>query len=438
MRFILKYFLLGVVFHLFFANTILAQNSFDRFLIQWNDLGVETMKTDGINPVLATRIYLYPNIAAYEAIANEEDFPTLESRLIELENLPKTPKKHNAYIAAVTAYYRVMRHLNYRSDLCDTLYQKQMSQLEKTTSKSDIEVSKAYGSELGNAIIEWSDIDHYKETKGMKRHVVRNDAPDKWIPTPPEYRPALEPHWGKLRPLLIEDFEAFTVPFKLKYSEADTSGFYQLVKEVYDTSLALTADEKHQALFWDDNPDLNNFQGHIPTPRRHINPTAHWMHILGQVLRKEHLPIEKTAEIYAFAAMAFYESNLICWHDKYKYNLVRPVTYIRKFMDEAWLPLLVTPPFPEHTSGHSTCSAACATVLTELLGENYVFTDSTHANTDLGLRSFSSFNEAAMEVSLSRFYGGIHYKTAVLGGTRQGNEIAAEILKKLEINKDEK
>lgn len=413
-------------------SSIHAQIKEDQFLIQWNDLGVETMKTDGINPVLATRIYLYPNIAAYEAIANREDYPTLESRLIELEKLPVKPKKYNAHVAAVTAYYRVMRHLNYRSDLCDTLYQKQISQLNKSVSKSAFEASELYGNELGNAIIDWSDKDHYKETKGMKRHVVRNDAPDKWIPTPPEYRPALEPHWGKLRPLLIEDFEAFTVPFTLEYIEADTSAFHKLVKEVYDTSLALTADEKHQALFWDDNPDLNNFHGHIPTPRRHINPTAHWMHIIGQILRNENLPIEKTAQVYAYAAMAFYEANLICWYDKYKYNLVRPVTYVRKFMDAEWLPLLVTPPFPEHTSGHSTCSAACATVLTNLLGENYAFTDSTHANTDLGLRSFNSFNDAAMEVSLSRFYGGIHYKTAVLGGTRQGNEIAAEILRRLE------
>jgi hypothetical protein len=131
----LKYFI-SIFFLVFMAPCFLgAQNQFDRFLIQWNDLGVETMKTDGINPVLATRIYLYPNIAAYEAIAFQGDYPSIEGRLIELSDLPVKPKKYSSHVAAITAYYRVMRHLNYRSDMCDTLYQQQMQILGETVTQ---------------------------------------------------------------------------------------------------------------------------------------------------------------------------------------------------------------------------------------------------------------------------------------------------------------
>lgn len=409
---------------------------FNNLLIQYNDLCIETMKTDGINPVLATRIFLYPNIAAYIAYQGAHHEYNIAENLNGLSNIPEAPNNISAELTSIVAYHTIMRQLNYRTDLCDSLNKDQMTLFEALLSESVIENSYSYGKTLAEKIIDWADKDNYKSIKSMPLHKVAINKPGSWIPTPPEYRSALEPHWGKLRLLIINDHEIYSMKLGIDFSEGKSSEFYQLVKEVYDSSLTIGNEQKNIALFWDDNPDLNNFVGHIPNPRRHINPTAHWMSIVGQVLRKENVDFEQSAKVYALVAIAFYEANLVCWYDKYKYNLIRPVTYIRRYIDSDWMPLLVTPPFPEYSSGHSACSASCSTVLTALFGENYAFTDSTHFKNGLGLRKFYSFDEAAREVAISRFYGGIHYRKSVFDGYKQGNAVGKEILQNLELNKE--
>jgi hypothetical protein len=87
---------------------------------------------------------------------------------------------------------------------------------------------------------------------------------------------------------------------------------------------------------------------------------------------------------------------------KYRYNLLRPVTYIRSHIDPSWTPLLITPPFPEYTSGNSVQSAAAAHVFTELFGERYAFVDHTHDHRGLPPRSFGSFFQAAEEAANPR------------------------------------
>ena len=66
--------------------------------------------------------------------------------------------------------------------------------------------------------------------------------------------------------------------------------------------------------------------------------------------------------------IAVSDAFIACWRTKFRYNLLRPVTYIQRVIDPAWMPLLTTPPFPEYTSGHSVQSMAAAEVLTDLFG----------------------------------------------------------------------
>jgi membrane-associated phospholipid phosphatase len=113
-----------------------------------------------------------------------------------------------------------------------------------------------------------------------------------------------------------------------------------------------------------------------------------------------------------------------CWNAKFQYDLLRPVTYIKRVMDPRWEPLLITPPFPEYPSGHSTESGAAAAVLTSIYGENFAFTDRTHERDGLGSRDFQSFQAAAQEAGISRLYGGIHFRAAVERGLEQGQCIA--------------
>ena len=128
----------------------------------------------------------------------------------------------------------------------------------------------------------------------------------------------------------------------------------------------------------------------------------------------------ESLEMYVQVSAALADGFISAWDTKYRYNLIRPVTYIQKYVDSTWLPYIETPPFPEWTSAHSTISAAAAAVLTNRFGDDYEFDDWTEAYLGLPVRSFKSFRDAAMEVTWSRFWGGIHYREACLNGTEKG------------------
>ena len=114
---------------------------------------------------------------------------------------------------------------------------------------------------------------------------------------------------------------------------------------------------------------------------------------------------------------------MACWDEKYRSNRIRPETVIRKYIDPHWKPFLQTPPFPEYLSGHSVVSAAAAVILTHYFGENFAYTDTVEERFGLKERKFKSFNDAAEESGLSRFYGGIHFMDAVENGWIQGKAV---------------
>jgi membrane-associated phospholipid phosphatase len=110
--------------------------------------------------------------------------------------------------------------------------------------------------------------------------------------------------------------------------------------------------------------------------------------------------------------IALADAFIACWHAKFEFDLLRPVTYIRKHIDPKWEPLLITPPFPEYPSGHSTQSGAAAEVLTKSSAKDFAFDDSTHERDGMAMRSYPSFWAAAEEAGISRLYGGIHFRAA--------------------------
>ena len=130
-------------------------------------------------------------------------------------------------------------------------------------------------------------------------------------------------------------------------------------------------------------------------------------------------------EILARLGMTMADAFIACWNTKYTYNLVRPVSYIKRVINPKWEPLLTTPPFPEYPSGHSDHqSAAAAEVLTQSLGDNFAFESATGQRDGRKPRSFKSFRDAANEAAISRLYGGIHYRAAIERGADQGRKVA--------------
>ena len=130
--------------------------------------------------------------------------------------------------------------------------------------------------------------------------------------------------------------------------------------------------------------------------------------------------------------MGLMDAFICCWDEKFRSNRIRPETAIRNYIDPHWEPFLQTPPFPEYLSGHSTISAASATILTYYFGENFQYTDSVEVKYGLAPRSFTSFWQAAKEAAISRFYGGIHFMDAIDNGIIQGKKAGENVLKKIE------
>jgi membrane-associated phospholipid phosphatase len=130
-------------------------------------------------------------------------------------------------------------------------------------------------------------------------------------------------------------------------------------------------------------------------------------------------------------SIALFDAFISCWDEKYRSNLIRPETVINEYVDRDWIPLLQTPPFPEHTSGHSVISTASAEVLTAMLGDNFAFEDDVEVKYGLPLRKFSSFRAASAEAAISRLYGGIHYMPAITEGVKQGKLVGNLIKERL-------
>jgi hypothetical protein len=202
--------------------------------------------------------------------------------------------------------------------------------------------------------------------------------------------------------------------------------------EVMAVRQNLTPEQREIANFWNDNPVLTNYHGHFIYNSRQISPGGHWMNIAEQVMREKKTPMVRSMEVYTTLAFALFDGFTACWQEKFRGNLIRPVTYINKYIDPAWEPLLQTPPFPEHASGHSTITAAAAEVLTHHFGET-AFVDSTEVPFGWAPRSFTGFRQAAAEASVSRLYGGIHYRRGCDAGNEHGTQIGRLVIDRVRV-----
>jgi hypothetical protein len=205
-----------------------------------------------------------------------------------------------------------------------------------------------------------------------------------------------------------------------------------MAMEVYTTGKNLSPEQLHIASFWDCNPFVVATSGHMSIGFKKISPGGHWMNITGIVAKQAGLDFDKTVTINVLVAVTLMDAFISCWDEKYRSNRIRPETYINRYIDPKWQPLLQTPPFPEYTSGHSVVSAASAELLSYFFGDHFAYTDDSEVMFELTPRSFQSFYQAASEAAISRLYGGIHYRDAIDNGVMQGRAIGQFIVSKFD------
>ncbi|MCK0146269.1 vanadium-dependent haloperoxidase [Arenibacter sp. F26102] len=431
---------------LLFAIIVSCENKEEPIVISPQDLHysihkvTEVMIHDIFSPPVASRIFAYPNIAAYEIIAlNNNEYKSLVGQVTDLTPIPKPgqDKSVNYQMAALIAHMEISKRLIFSEDKIeahrDSLYANWQDK-----NLTMFNNSKEYGLQVAKHIGDWLDKDNYKQTRTMPKFTINTDDTSRWQPTPPAYMDGIEPHWSKIRPFVIDSANQFIPAPPPVFSMELGSDFYKEVKEVYDISNEITAkgdtsEEIAIAKFWDCNPYVSVTRGHLMFATKKITPGAHWIGITKIACEKTNSDFDQTVFAYTKTSMAIADAFISCWDEKYRSNLIRPETVINQYIDENWQPVLQTPPFPEYTSGHSVVSGAAATALTSIFGDNFSFDDDTEIPYGLPIRSFTSFNQAADEAAISRMYGGIHYRAAVEIGVGQGRNLGKFIVGKLDM-----
>lgn len=385
---------------------------------------------DIFSPPVTSRIYAYTNLAYYEAIRlGNPNHKTLLVAFKGFDSSGISLGNADATLAAVHAYAIVAEKLVFSKDSIKAKIEKIKSPFQKNLSKEKLNASYKIGETIAKIILARAAKDKYKETRGMPRFsaFAQNDA---WQQTPPDYADAIEPHWQKIAPLLLDSFNQFAPIAPPPYSKEKNTVFYKEVQEVYNTSSQLTMEQEQIARYWDDNPMTTNHKGHFTFATKKTTPVGHWMGIVGILAKTKKLDDVTTAYLFATASASIFDGFISCWAEKYGSMKIRPITAIREFVDPSWDALLQTPPFPEYTSGHSVISTAAATVLQNQLGD-MPFMDTSIQNYIGMKRSFNSITSAAEEASISRLYGGIHYRSGIVAGQKQGQQIGALFNNKL-------
>jgi PAP2 superfamily len=393
----------------------------EEVLANWYRLLLNLVRhTATYSPPVASRAFAYVGVTAYEAAASgDAHLQTLAGQLNGLKTLPLREKGkaydeamvlNTALDAAMHDFFANTGPSGQHAMSANSASQER--EVNKSVARDVAKRSMAYGMALEKAILAWSKTDGGAviSNLGFPKVYQVSKEPGHWVPTNSyqiQQHPLL-PDWGKNRPFAMPTGAACVLPPPTPYSEDQNSQFYKEAKEVYDTKLNATEEQKTIARFWSDDPGLS------------WTPPGHWVGIVMDIMAEKKLPAAKTSEALARVGIAIADGFIGCWHQKYVYDTLRPVTFIKKKIDPKWETLLITPPFPEYPSGHSTQTGAAAEALTAMFGENLAFDDTTHHRDGLGIRHFNSLWAAAEEAGISRLYGGIHFRPAVENGLEQG------------------
>ncbi len=397
----------------------------EEVMAAWYKLVLELVRhTATYSPPVASRSFAYLGITNHEAIASDSSqLLTLAGQLKGLEPVP--PRSQGVYDDAVIIQASMTFAVGSFFSNTGPTGQRALAAIDRILSAKVaegvpadvVERSIAYGRAVGEHILAWSATDGGAviENLGFPASWKPAQSPSQWVPTSAiglQQAPLL-PDWGNNRTFATPDGKTCPLPPHPQYSEDPASDFYKEALEVYEAKAVLTPEQIQIARSWSDDPMLST------------TPPGHWVSIARQIIERDNVPLERQVEVMAKLGIGLADAFIGCWDAKFQYDLVRPVTYIRRHIDPKWEPLLITPPFPEYPSGHSTQSGAAEVILTELFGENFAFDDLTSTRDGLNPRQFPSFHAAAEEAGISRLYGGIHFRSAIVLGLEHGRCIGA-------------
>ena len=390
-------------------------------------------------PMIASRNYAYANIAAYECIvAGDNKYISLAGQVNKLPEMPKpeSGKQIDFHLAALLAFTKVGNAVTFPEGSMMSYYEELKHMADSTGMPgSELDNTIAFSDTIAASILKWSKQDNYAQTRSAEKYTVTTEE-GRWIPTPPMYGQAIEPHWREIRCMVMDSCSQFMPPRPPKFDVKDKrSEYYKAMMEIKNIGDSLNDEQKNIADFWDDNPFKLNVSGHVMFATKKFSPAGHWMNIVGIAAEKAKADFSTTVAAYTETSIALFDAFISCWDEKYRSNFVRPETAINRYENQEWRPYIQTPPFPSYTAGHATISAAAAEAMTNWFGDHLSFTDTSSLEFGIKSREIKSFREAAKEAAKSRMYGGIHYSFDVEEGNKCGRLLGDMIVQKLKFKK---
>ena len=261
----------------------------------------------------------------------------------------------------------------------------------------------------------------------------------------------LVPHWANVEPFALPYSSRFRpkAPARNKPGKPAGGEYLAQAKNILDETAKLDDRKKAIAEYWADGPASET-------------PPGHWQLFTQFVSHRDGYGVDDDAKLFFMMGNVMLDASIATWEAKRFYDSVRPITAIRfafqgktvKSYDgldvqgEDWKPFqpasFLTPPFGEHTSGHSAFSAGGAYILrkftkSDVFGNSAVVAAGSSkvqpstvpaANVTL---TWPTFTSAAAEAGLSRRYGGIHFLKGDMGGRTLGSLVGAVVFKKSQL-----
>jgi hypothetical protein len=385
----------------------------DDVVLRWNEAALQSIKAAKTPPPQAARYLAILHVAMVDAVAGVRH----ACRPFEVE--VTAPAGTSLEAAAAGAAHRVLIELYpARTRQFEML-------LDRTTSAlgngDDVQKGLTLGRYVAKEVLAWRTTDGAdRETRFTPRR-----GPGEWQPTPPGFAKPLVPQWPTLTCFALRRGFQFRADGPPKLTDkAYTEAFEEVKRLGAKDSKDRTPEQTEIALFWADGEGT-------------VTPPGHWNRVAQRVARDRSLSLEENARLFALLNVALADVGIACWDCKYHFRFWRPIQGIREAdtdgnpetaPDRQWEPLLVTPPFPSYTSGHSSFSGAAATILATVIGSDKVRFETTSDGLPGVTRRFESFWSAAEEAGMSRIYGGIHWQFDNTDGLAGGKKVAEHVL----------
>jgi len=374
----------------------------------WNEAALQSIRAEKTPPPIAARQLAILHIAMFDA-AN-----SVQRKYAPFEVDVRAPEGSET-AAASAAAHRVLSEF----------YPKRAGQFDKLLQQSSDSSDKgaATGRYVAKEILAW------RESDGADHEVrlVTTREPGQWRPTPPSFSKPLVPQWPKMTCFALRRGFQFRSAGPPKMTSKEYTDAFNEVKQLGGkTGSDRTRDQTEIAIFWADGEGT-------------VTPPGHWNRIAQGVARQQKLTLIESARLFALLNVAMADVSIACWDCKYHFNFWRPIHGIREAdrdgnsdtaADRDWEPLIITPPFPSYTSGHSSFSGAAATVLAAVAGTDAIAFETTSDGLPDVKRRFKGFWSAAEEAGMSRIYGGIHWQFDNTDGLAGGKMVAEHVLEK--------